>query len=176
MKPNEVYKIYSNELGGKIPRRQFHALTLEYNRLLVDRLLEGQSVSLGKLLGSIRIVKNKNTFKNPKIDWGASNKYRKELEEEGTPLYDKKTGKGTKWIIYHMPEYRFMFLWERPRKVIRNSAVFRFHPVRTSRKDKFPGPVDRLARLVNEDELAYLKFKTNAPTHFNKSRNRKVVP
>jgi len=162
MSQPRMYAYYRDELKGSLKSKTFTQICKDYNRGLLDLLLEGKEVKMGTGLSSLRIVKRKNKFvKRPRINWKASLEYRDELQAKGEKLYDAKTGTGTKWFIYYLPEYLMRFRWYGSWSRTRNAKVYKFYPVRSAKIGGI-GAVDRLSRLLNSDELAYLRFKTES--------------
>lgn len=153
------YAHYKKEFKGTLDSKTFHQVCKEYNRGLLDKLLEGKEVVLGPGLSTLRIIKKKNRFKRPSINWKASLEYRDELLAQGEALHDPKTGKGIKWFIYYMPEYLMKYRWYNRWTSTRNVRVYRFYPARSGKPGGM-GATDRLGRLLNSDDLAYLRFKT----------------
>ena len=155
-----IYDFYK-EQGGTLPKKVFQKLCSECNKRIVAVLLEGREFPMWFGMGGLRIFKSKYNFKKQSIDWKQSKEYRDELLAKGEKLYDHETGEGTKWLIHRIPEYMYIFKWLQGRKRIRNSQVYKFIPSRTSKPTQniFPGALDRLLHLVNEDELAYLRFR-----------------
>ena len=109
---------------------------------------------MGNNLSTISILRRDRDPRSPRVDWGESNKYKKELIAEGKELYDSKTGEGTKWHIYHIDDFYCKFYWYKGKCKVPNKSVYRFDATRGVKGNK-----DKLIKLLKEDELAYLKFK-----------------
>ena len=92
----------------------------------------------------------------PKIDWGESLKYKKELEGKGIALYNSDTGKGVKWYIYHTNSEYCRYFWRKGKCLIPNKSVYRLDLTRGIKGNK-----EKLIHLLSTDDLAYLKFKKN---------------
>ena len=148
-----IYKEYIKD-HESIDKKIFRDLCESFNIEVIEDILEGQTFNMGSNLSSVSIVKMERDPRNPKIDWGESNKYKKELLEQGEALYDSTTEKGTKWHIYYTDGFYCKFYWRKGRCRIPNKSVYRFDATRGIKGNK-----EKLVKLLQEDELAYLKFK-----------------
>jgi len=111
---------------------------------------------MGQNLSTLSIVRKDRDPRSPRLNWGESNKYKKELLFKGEKLYDSKTGEGTKWHIYHTDEFYCKFYWRKGKCLIPNKSVYRFDATRGVKGNK-----EKLVNLLKTDELAYLNFKKN---------------
>ena len=82
-----IYKEYIKD-HESIDKKIFRDLCESFNIEVIEDILEGQTFNMGSNLSSLSIVKMERDPRNPKIDWGESNKYKKELLEQGEALYD----------------------------------------------------------------------------------------
>jgi len=113
-----------------------------------------ESFNMGHNLSTLSVVRKERDPRNPKVDWGESNKYKQELIEQGEELYNVLTGKGTKWHIYYTDSYYCKFYWRKGKCRIPNKSVYRFDATRGVKGNK-----EKLINLLKTDDLAYLKFK-----------------
>ena len=150
----DVYKVYSTEVSKPVDSLTFRDICSEFNIGIMDYILEGKEFNLGSNLSSISVTRQDRDPRNPRIDWGESNKYRKELLEEGKDIYDASTGKGESWFIYHTDPFYCKFYWNKGKCKIKNKSVYRFDATRGIKGNK-----EKLIKLLKTDELAYLKFK-----------------
>tara|TARA_R110002012_G_scaffold4248_4_gene19510 strand:+ start:1415 stop:1891 length:477 start_codon:yes stop_codon:yes gene_type:complete len=150
----DVYKVYSTEVSKPVDSLTFRDICSDFNIGIMDYILGGKEFNLGSNLSTISITRHDRDPRNPRIDWGESNKYRKELLAEGKDIYDPKTGKGGQWFIYHTDSFYCKFYWNKGRCKIKNKSVYRFDATRGIKGNK-----EKLIKLLNEDELAYLRFK-----------------
>ena len=109
---------------------------------------------MGNNLSTLSIVRKDRDPRSPRIDWGESNKYKKELLKEGKDLYNSETGKGIKWHIYHTDSFYCKYYWRKGKCKVSNKSVYRFDATRGIKGNK-----EKLIYLLKNDELAYLKFK-----------------
>ena len=117
-------------------------------------ILEGKEFNMGNNLSTLSILRRDRDPRSPRLDWGESNKYKKELVDEGKSLYNSETGEGIKWHIYHTDEFYCKYYWRKGKCKIPNKSVYRFDATRGLKGNK-----ERLIYLLKEDDLAYLKFK-----------------
>ena len=144
------YENYYEEINKSL----FTAICHEFNMLILDYILDGKSFNMGNNLSSLSIIRRERDPRSPRIDWGESNKYKKELLEEGQSLYSLETGEGVKWHIYHTDEFYCKYYWKKGKCKVPNKSVYRFDATRGIKGNK-----EKLINLLKEDDLAYLKFK-----------------
>ena len=149
----DIYKEYVSE-NEHIDKKIFRDICEEFNISIINTILEGSVFNMGNNLSSLSIVRKERDPRNPKIDWGESNKYKQELIEQGEELYNAETGKGTKWHIYYTDSYYCKFYWRKGKCRIPNKSVYRFDATRGIKGNK-----EKLINLLKTDDLAYLKFK-----------------
>ena len=152
----DVYTNYKEEYNDTIEKQVFKNICQEFNLLIIEYILEGKVFNMGQNLSTLSIVRKDRDPRSPRIDWGESNKYKKELLSEGKELYDSETGTGTKWHIYHTDEFYCKFYWRKSKCVIPNKSVYRFDATRGIKGNK-----EKLVNLLKTNDLAYLKFKKN---------------
>ena len=136
---SDIYNKYNKE-HGDIDKSLFTDVCHEFN--------------MGNNLSTLSIIRRDRDPRSPRLDWGESNKYKKQLLEEGQLLYNAKTGKGVKWHIYHTDEFYCKYYWRKGKCKIKNKSVYRFDATRGIKGNK-----EKLITLLKEDDLAYLKFK-----------------
>ena len=153
---NNIYKDYLEQYGEDIDKKLFRDICEEFNISIIDSLLDGAEFNMGNNLSSLSIVRVDRDPRSPRVDWGESNKYRKELEEKGEDLYDHKTGKGIKCHIYYTDRFYCKYYWKKGKCRISNKSVYRFVPTRGVKGNK-----EKLISMLKNDDLAYLKFKKN---------------
>ena len=122
----------------------------------MDYILEGKEFNMGHNLSTISIIRRDRDPRSPRIDWGESNKYKKELIDSKALLYSPETGKGAKWYIYHTDPFYCKYYWRKGKCTIPNKSVYRFDATRGLKGNK-----EKLIHLLKKDDLAYLKFKKN---------------
>lgn len=148
-----IYKSYIEEYGD-IDKLLFRDICSDFNIMVMDYILEGKEFNLGQNLSSVRIERRERDPRTPSIDWGESNKYKAELLKEGVALYDKETDEGQKWYIYHTDSFYCKYHWNKGKCKIKNKSAYRFDVTRGVKGNK-----EKLVKLLNEDDLSYLRFK-----------------
>ena len=150
----DIYKKYNQEYNTNINSNLFRDICSEFNIMIINYVLEGKEFNMGNNLSTLSIVRKDRDPRSPRIDWGESNKYKKELLKEGKDLYNSETGKGIKWHIYHTDSFYCKYYWRKGKCKVSNKSVYRFHATRGIKGNK-----EKLIYLLKNDELAYLKFK-----------------
>ena len=149
----DVYNNYVEEYG-EVEKSLFTDICSEFNIMIINYVLEGKEFNMGNNLSTLSIIRKDRDPRSPRIDWGESNKYKKELLEEGKDLYNSETGKGIKWHIYHTDSFYCKYYWRKGKCKVSNKSVYRFDATRGLKGNK-----EKLINLLKEDDLAYLKFK-----------------
>jgi hypothetical protein len=150
---SDIYNSYIKE-NGYIEKKIFSDICHTFNIGIIEYILAGKEFNMGSNLSTISVVRRDRDPRSPRIDWGESNKYKKELLDKGKDLYDSITELGTKWYVYHTDEFYCKYYWRKGKCKIKNKSVYRFDPTRGIKGNK-----EKLIRLLKEDDLAYLKFK-----------------
>jgi len=151
----DIYKEYTLEHEA-VDKKVFRDICEEFNIEIMEDVLNGSTFNMGNNLSTLSIVRKERDPRNPKVDWGESNKYKQELLDNNEQLYDVDTGEGVKWHIYYTDGYYCKFYWRKGKCRIPNKSVYRFDATRGIKGNK-----EKLINLLKTDELAYLKFKKN---------------
>jgi hypothetical protein len=149
----DIYNSYIEE-HGYIDKSIFADICHTFNIGIIDYILDGKTFNMGNNLSTISVIRRERDPRSPRVDWGESNKYKKELLDSGEEIYDPITELGKKWFIYHTDEFYCKYYWNKGKCKIPNKSVYRFDATRGLKGNK-----DKLISLLKEDELAYLKFK-----------------
>tara|TARA_R110000744_G_scaffold336625_2_gene441907 strand:+ start:586 stop:1062 length:477 start_codon:yes stop_codon:yes gene_type:complete len=152
----DIYKDFIQTTDSQIEKSVFMDICNTFNTLIFEYILDGKSFNMGSNLSTLEVRKVERDPRNPAIDWGESNKYKQELLDEGTPIFNKETGEGVKWHIYFTDEYYCKFHWRKIKCKVKNKSVYRFDATRGKVGNK-----EKLIKLLKEDDLAYLKFRKN---------------
>lgn len=150
----DIYKDYAKSCNNPVDSLTFRDVCSDFNIEVMDYILNGNSFNIGFNLSTIAITRHDRDPRNPRIDWGESNKYRKELIAEGKKVYDAVTGEGEEWFIYHTDSFYCKFYWNKGKCKVKNKSVYRFDATRGVKGNK-----DKLIDLLKTDDLAYLRFK-----------------
>ena len=150
----DIYIDYQKEYFDVIDKTTYTDIIHQFNMMIMDYILDGKEFNMGNNLSTLSIVRRDRDPRSPRIDWGESNKYKKELLEEGQNLYDPETDTGVKWHIYYTDEFYCKYYWRKGKCKVPNKSVYRFDATRGIKGNK-----EKLIALLKEDDLAYLKFK-----------------
>lgn len=147
----DIYKHYI-ECGGELPYTEFREIICTFNEDVIDQILDGRELNMGKGLSRLSIMRIERDFKRPTIDWGSSNKLKEELLAEGEELFSKDNSDGTKWFVYFTDDWYLRFYWEKKRCSLKNRSAYRLDITFDNK--------NHLKRLIKKDSLAYLNFRT----------------
>ena len=192
------YKFLKNRLEKcLIPYHAYRDMIFAINREISKFILEGGVFTLGTI-GKIFIIEKANIqfaeWSKPigtRIDWGATNHCKKELQKQGVSLYNSKTNPdGTKYFKYHNNDFDYWWAWIAG--AIHNRSLFRFYPnsyvhnmgrsvdsyvakaksVEQILNTTAIGNEDKMRALLKFDKLYYLKYRR--PDYNGKRYNRIV--
>ena len=152
----DIYEYFDSTSNMEIDKFLFRDICSEFNMMIIDYILDGGKFNMGNGLSGLSILRIDRNNSKPAIDWGESNKYKKELLAEGKQLYDSKTKEGHKWYIYYTDTEYCRYYWNKSSCKVPNKSVYKFIPTRGLKGNK-----EKLTNLLKKDELAYLKFKKN---------------
>ena len=111
-KVNKQLAVYKTQLISKV---LYIRMITSFNRKVTDKIIEENYMFEGvPSFGRLYIIKNENHKK--RVNWGASNKNKAKLLEEGKVPYMKADSEqymyaGVKWLAYHDP-IDFFFQWD----------------------------------------------------------------
>jgi hypothetical protein len=136
----DAYKFYKKKYPKTtVTYTLYKYVVSEFNKKVSELILEGHSFNMGHRLSSIRIKKIARSFNKPTVDWGETNKLRKE---------------GIKTIVYYTDDFYFRWHWEKARCLVKNKSVYSFTP-----NGGVKGNKRALVTKLKQDEFAYLNFK-----------------
>jgi len=136
----DMYRFFKKKYpDSDVTFLQFRYTIGQFNKKLVDALLEGKTINLGKNLGRLRIRRIERNFETPRINHFETQK----LKAQGI---DK--------TVYFTDPYYFRFGWEKKYAKVKNKSVYKFKPTGGP-----SGNRKKLSRLLREDEFAQLNFK-----------------
>lgn len=136
----DMFKFYKkNNPGTDSTYTHFKYILSLFNKKASAEILAGATLNLHNRQGKIRIRKVKRNFTNPKIDWGETNK----LKKQGI----------SRWV-YFSDDYWYRWYWEKKTCTIPNKSVYSFRPTGGENGNR-----KRLVKLLRSDEFAHLNFK-----------------
>lgn len=124
---------------------EFNKIVRDFNKEIADKILKGYKFQPGFRLGLFNIVRD--IRRGQTIDWGASNKLKKEILAKGEILYDKeKNPEGKEWLLYYLDNEYFKWKWSKigTAKYTPNILFFMFRA--SSRNRRIIG------KIVREDK------------------------
>tara|TARA_R110000824_G_scaffold292796_4_gene481167 strand:- start:1232 stop:1708 length:477 start_codon:yes stop_codon:yes gene_type:complete len=151
---NDIYEYYIKNYKDNIEKSLFRKICEEFNIEIIELILSGKSFDMGNNLSSLSIARIERDPRSPRIDWGESNKYKKELEKGGIDLYSTVNELGQKWHIYYTDSFYCKYYWKKGKCRVPNKSVYKFTPTRGLKGNK-----EKLINMLKKDDLAYLKFK-----------------
>jgi hypothetical protein len=139
-----------------INSKDFISIIGLFNTKIIDKILTGYIFHLGYSLSYIKIkAKDVSTRKKKKVDWGTSNKLKKEiLERGGIPFEvierteDGKiltTNNGEHWLNYHNKQIEYLWHWAKGRAPFANKFFYKFKPTYCGASQN--GAVQKLRQL-----------------------------
>lgn len=72
----DIYNDYVDE-NGYIDKLIFKDICSDFNIMIMNYILEGKEFNMGSNLSTISIIRRDRDPRSPRIDWGESNKYKK---------------------------------------------------------------------------------------------------
>jgi len=150
----EAYSFYKTTTEHPVDRKLFEDICKEFNIKLFDLVLDGYEFDMGSNMGTISIRRIERYPGKLTVDWGETNKLKRELVDQGVKLYDSTTGEGEKYQVYYTDKFYCKYHWTKSKCKVKNKTVYRFSPTRGKKGNK-----EKLVTLLHTDELAYLRFK-----------------
>jgi hypothetical protein len=150
----EAYSFYKTTTEHPVDRKLFEDICKEFNIKLFDLVLDGYEFDMGSNMGTISIRRIERYPGKLTVDWGETNKLKRELVDQGVKLYDSATGEGEKYQVYYTDKFYCKYHWTKSKCKVKNKTVYRFSPTRGKKGNK-----EKLVDLLHKDDLAYLRFK-----------------
>ena len=137
-----------------------------FNSKIIESILKGYVFNLGYRLSYICIKrKDISLRKRKKIDWGTSNKNKKEILERGGIPYEVLTRNedgsiatdngGEYWLAYHNKSIEYLWHWAKGRAPFPNKFFYKFKPTYCGAANN--GCVQKLKQLENSNS-EFLKY------------------
>ena len=153
---SDIYPHYVAN-GGTLEKSLYKNICQDFNIQIMNHIIyEAGVFDMGNNLSTISIKRIKRNYKNPQVDWNASNQYKQELLDQGEKLYDHETGEGTKWLIYHDEDWYCRFYWKKQYAKFKNKTVYRFVATRGEVGNK-----KKLKDHLAENNLNIIKYQTD---------------
>lgn len=137
-----------------------------FNNKVVDSILKGYIFHFGHRLSYLCIKKKDISLrKRKKIDWGTSNKNKKEIIERGGIPYEVLTRNedgsictdngGEYWLAYHTKQIEYLWHWAKGRAPFPNKFFYKFKPTYCGAGNN--GCVQKLKQLESSNS-EFLKY------------------
>jgi hypothetical protein len=149
-----IYSKYKETAEEAVDYNTFYDICSEFNLGIIEALLDGYEFNMQSNLGTMSIRRADRDPRKLTVDWAETNKYKKELEAKGVPLYDSSTGEGEKWQIYYTDKYYCKYHWAKSKSIVKNKSAYRFDATRGLKGNK-----EKLISLLKNNDIAYLRFK-----------------
>jgi hypothetical protein len=154
---SDIYLQYFKD-GGMLSKSQFKNICQDFNIHIMNHIIyEAGTFRMGNNMSFIKILRLDRNFNNLVIDWNESNQLKKKLIAENKPLYNKETGEGHEWLVYHTNTYYCRFYWAKKFCRIPNKTVYRFEPTRG-----YKGNKEKLKEFLEKNELNYQIYQNGS--------------
>lgn len=140
--------------------KDFISIIGGFNTKVIDAILKGYIFHLGYKLSYVCIKKKDISLrKRKKIDWGTSNKNKKEIIENGGIPYEVLTRNedgsiltdngGEYWLATHNKQIEYLWHWAKGRAPFANKFFYKFKPTYCGAGNN--GCVQKLKQLENSN-------------------------
>ena len=132
----DSYKLYKKSTTNLVDIKDYIIYANEYNKFLMDKVLEGNEITLPSRLGTLCIIGKKQNIsfdENGKVkglapDWVKT----KQLWDSNALLKEKKQ------IVYHTNNHtdntRYKFFWSKQRILIQNKILYALRMTRDNKR------------------------------------------
>lgn len=147
----DSYKLYKETVENPVDIKTYLSLTAEYNKFLINKVLEGKEVTLPSKMGTLSILGKAQEIKfneEGKViglapDWVKT----RELWKNNAEAEKKKQ------LVYHTNPHtdnvRYKFLWSKRNVLVENKTLYSLRLTRTNK------------RAVHQKILDGAQYKTN---------------
>lgn len=161
-----MYGDYQQEHDSPLSYKEYRDCCELFNIKAMNAIIyDGKKLNMGHYLSTISIIKIERNFKNPQVNWGATNKYKKALlsgeAEEAPPegyneedLYSKDNEDGVKYFIYYTDDWYCRFYWYKKGCKVKNKSVYTFKPTRGDKGNK-----TKLKEALRDNSLQHKKYR-----------------
>ncbi len=154
---SDIFRYYRT-MEGDLPKSLYKNICQDFNIAIMDHIIyDAGTFDMGYNLSTISILRIKRNFKNPQVDWAASNEYKEELLKQGKELYSKDNPDGIKWFIYHDEDWYCRFYWKKSFCKVKNKSAYKFIATRGKKGNK-----RKLKDHLKHNDINYLKYKNGS--------------
>lgn len=133
----EMYAKYRRDTKDPIPYNQYKKVIYLWNKLIVEKIMEGYKFKAPYSLGIFEILRCDRNHGRKIKDWGESNKLKQRiLDRGGIPLEVFKDEEGNiignnggeNWLVYHVDDNYLKFNWYKTNasRYIKNLLRYKF--------------------------------------------------
>lgn len=163
----ELEKLPKDQAEMIIDYKQFKDILSVYNQKASDEIVKGHTLYLNNKLGFVqirKIVPKERKRLEGRLDWGASYKYKAELEAKGIQPKDKDHPDGKNWLVYVKQSFYLRWAWMKRKSrscTVKNNRVYVFTPTASSSGSaatRIPGNKAKLIAAQQANPLLHFKY------------------
>ena len=160
-------------LLSETPEPIYFEMQYWLNREIGNSIVRGDAYNFGQglsRLGISYVLRSPNS--KPIMDWGASNKLKKQLIEEGHTVKTAETPNGIKWLLFRTDAGYCFWKWLKRESFVPNKKMYRFRAIRTDNEctdyqgklsqeqilDKSIGTFDKMMAMLKLNPLIINKY------------------
>ena len=132
----ESYKLYKQSVENPIDIKTYLILAADYNKFLIDKVLEGKEVTLPSRMGTLSILGKEQQIRfddEGKIAGLAPDWVETKILWESNP-----EAKAAKKLVYHTnfhtDNVRYKFLWSKKNVLVENKTLYSLRLTRTNKR------------------------------------------
>lgn len=132
----ESYKLYKKSVDNPIDIKRYLVLAADYNKFLLEKVLDGKEVTLPSRMGTLSILGKKQIVKfdeEGKIKGLAPDWVKTKQLWESNP-----EAKKAKKLLYHTNSHtdnvRYKFLWSKKNVLVENKTLYSLRLTRTNKR------------------------------------------
>lgn len=126
------YIEYKKSCPKPVKLKDYLTLTSDYNKFLIEKVLEGKEVTLPSRMGTLAVVGKTQNFKNGGVSLAPDWVKTKVLWEKS------EKAKVEKKLVYHTNSHtdgvRYKFLWSKKNVLVENKTLFSLRMTRTNKR------------------------------------------
>lgn len=136
MNLRESYRLYKESAENPVGMQRYLVLAADYNKFLIEKVLEGVEITLPSRMGTLGILGRKQTVrfgKDGKIEGLAPDWVKTKQLWETNP-----EAKAQKKLLYHLNSHtdnvRYKFLWSKKNVLVENKTLYSLRLTRTNKR------------------------------------------
>lgn len=160
----DSYKLYLQSTKNPVPYWMYREVIGRICKKASANIIAGGTLNLQNNLGYIRIKKIRRNYKKAVPDWGASNREKAKLVEQGITPKDQTHPEGENWIVFFTDPWYLRWAWVKAGVCrVKNQTVYLFRPTSNRSKTANDNGLDKLGNKG----LLVLANKLNPVLHYN---------